>query len=76
MLWFESLDELRAAGNLQTLYADSDERSRHIAELEDADELRNAELTLKHRDGSLLVLLENSRVVRTAKEGFSITNEP
>ncbi|MBV8895989.1 MAG: PAS domain S-box protein, partial [Acidobacteriaceae bacterium] len=66
MLGFSNLDELRAAGGVQKLYADSSDRSQRLAELERTSELRNAELSLKRRDGSELVVLENSRVVRNS----------
>ncbi len=64
MLGFKSLDELRAAGAVETVYADTADRTRRLEELERTGELRSAELTLKRQDGSLLVVLENSRVVR------------
>ncbi len=64
MLGFSSLDELRAAAAVQNLYADEGERARRLEELERTGELRNAELTLKQRDGTELVVLENARLVR------------
>jgi PAS domain S-box-containing protein len=67
MLGFDSLEELRAAGDVHELYADASERSRRVHELERTGELRNSELTLRRRDGSLLVVLENSRVVRNGE---------
>jgi PAS domain S-box-containing protein len=67
MLGFESLDAVRAAGGVQTLYVDPAERVRHVDQLERTGELRNAELTLRRQDGSALVVLENSRLVRDSE---------
>ncbi|HEX4749745.1 MAG TPA: PAS domain S-box protein [Bryobacteraceae bacterium] len=67
MLGFETLEELRAAGGVPALYANEDDRPARLEELERAGELRNAELLLNRRDGSQLVVLENSRVVRNAE---------
>jgi PAS domain S-box-containing protein len=64
MLGYESLDEIRAAGGVRNLYVDAAERARRVEELERTGELRNAELTLRRQDGSTLVALENSRVVK------------
>jgi PAS domain S-box-containing protein len=64
MLGFDSLQELTKANIVQQLYADSDERFERLEELERTGELRNAELRLRRRDGSELVVLENSRAVR------------
>jgi PAS domain S-box-containing protein len=64
MLGFGSLDELRAAGTVQNFYSDASVRPERLEELDRSGELRNAELTLKRHDGTELVALENSRVVR------------
>lgn len=66
MLGYNSLDELRRAGGVQRVYAQTEERARRLEELERTGELRNAELTLKRSNGETLVVLENARVVRNS----------
>ena len=64
MLGYDSEDELLAVDVARDVYADAGERDHWIKAMADDGEVRNAELVLKRRDGSRLVVLENSRAVR------------
>lgn len=64
MLGFESEDELRRVNVGADLYCDPAQRRELTAQLEREGYLREAELSLKRRDGTQLVVLENARAVR------------
>jgi len=64
MLGYDSEDELLAVDVAQDIYMDPDHRGAWAAEMAEGGEVRNAELALKRRDGSKIVVLENSRAVR------------
>jgi len=64
MLGYESEDEMLAVDVARDVYADPDHREHWIRAMAEHGEVRNAELVLKRRDGSRLVVLENSRAVR------------
>jgi len=64
MLGYESEDELLAVDVANDVYADSGHREQWIQAMAADGEVRNAELVLKRKDGSKLVVLENSRAVR------------
>ena len=64
MLGYDSEEELLGVDISHDLYADPKERDVLIKKLEKNGVLRNVELVLKRRDGSLITVLENSRVVR------------
>jgi len=64
MLGYDSEDELLAVDVARDIYADPDHREDWVAAMAGQGEVRNAELALKRRDGSRLVVLENSRAVR------------
>jgi diguanylate cyclase (GGDEF)-like protein/PAS domain S-box-containing protein len=64
MLGYESEDELLAVDVAQDVYADPDHREHWVRAMAEYGEVRNAELLLKRKDGTRLVVLENSRAVR------------
>ena len=64
MLGFDSPEQLLRDANTPDLYTDPADRTARLQELERQGELRNAELKLRRRDGTELVVLENTRVVR------------
>lgn len=63
MLGFPSREEFLAT-DIRSLYADPTSRAEYTTKLEQDGELRNVELLLRRRDGRLLRVLENARVVR------------
>jgi diguanylate cyclase (GGDEF)-like protein/PAS domain S-box-containing protein len=64
MLGYDSEDELLAVDVTRDVYAEPDHRDQWVRAMAEHGEVRNAELVLKRRDGSKLVVLENSRAVR------------
>ncbi|MBW2526272.1 MAG: EAL domain-containing protein [Deltaproteobacteria bacterium] len=66
MLGYDSEDELLAVDVARDVYAEPECRERWVKAMSEQGEVRNAELVLKRRDGSRLVVLENSRAVREA----------
>jgi Amt family ammonium transporter len=66
MLGYDSEDELFAVDLARDVYADPRQRDYWIRSLAETGEARNAELVLKRKDGSKLVVLENSRAVRNS----------
>jgi diguanylate cyclase (GGDEF)-like protein/PAS domain S-box-containing protein len=64
MLGYDSEDELLAVDVAQDIYMDPGHREAWAQSMAECGEVRNAELVLKRRDGSKIVVLENSRVVR------------
>ncbi len=65
MLGYGSEQELLKV-NARTLYVNAEERDEITATQETEGHVRNAELTLKRRDGTHVVVLENARAVRDA----------
>ena len=66
MLGYSSHEELMAA-NLETdLYAFTDQREALRREIDASNHVRNFEVTLRHKDGSLLTALESSFATRDA----------
>jgi len=63
MLGYADFDELKREGKLTEHYATSQCRERLIAELQANGRVRNYEYRMKRKDGELIVVLENSRVV-------------
>jgi diguanylate cyclase (GGDEF)-like protein/PAS domain S-box-containing protein len=63
MLGYDSEDELLALDLARDIYAEPDHRNGWIRTMSEHGEVRNAELVLKRKDGSRLVVLENSRAV-------------
>jgi diguanylate cyclase (GGDEF)-like protein/PAS domain S-box-containing protein len=66
MLGYDSEDELLAVDLARDVYADPCHRDRWVVTMAEHGEVRNEELVLRRRDGSKLVVLENSRAVRDA----------
>jgi diguanylate cyclase (GGDEF)-like protein/PAS domain S-box-containing protein len=66
MLGYDSEDELLAVDVARDVYADPCHRDRWVTTMAEHGEVRNAELVLRRRDGSRLVVLENSRAVLDA----------
>ncbi|HXG38469.1 MAG TPA: PAS domain S-box protein [Bacteroidota bacterium] len=64
MLGYESVEEFRSLDIASTFYADPEQRKQFSRQLEEQGELRNAELRLRRKDGSIITVLENARVVR------------
>ena len=64
MLGYDSEDELLAVDVARDVYAEPEHRARWVEAMAKDGEVRSAELVLKRRDGSRLVVLENSRAVR------------
>jgi len=64
MLGYDSEDELLAVDVARDVYADSGHRDDWVRCMAEHGEVRNAELVLKRRDGTRLVVLENSRAVK------------
>jgi diguanylate cyclase (GGDEF)-like protein/PAS domain S-box-containing protein len=64
MLGYDSEDELLSVDVAKDVYADPGHRDDWIRCMSEQGEVRNAELVLKRKDGTRLVVLENSRAVR------------
>jgi diguanylate cyclase (GGDEF)-like protein/PAS domain S-box-containing protein len=67
MLGYDSLEDLRRIGLTESLYVEPEERERLLAKLLRAGELVEAEYRLKRKDGSVIVVSENARVIRDAR---------
>ncbi len=67
MLGYDTEDELLAVDVAQDIYMDPGHREAWARAMAESGEVRNAELVLKRRDGSKIVVLENSRVVRDSE---------
>jgi diguanylate cyclase (GGDEF)-like protein/PAS domain S-box-containing protein len=67
MLGYDSEDELLDLDVSRDVYMDPDHRENWVRAMKEDGEVRNAELVLKRRDGSKIVVLENSRAVRDAE---------
>ncbi|MCX6134930.1 MAG: PAS domain S-box protein [Ignavibacteriales bacterium] len=63
MLGYDTLEEL-ASLNLADLYVNPDLRNAHSAKLTEQGSCSNVELTLKRRDGTVMIVLEHSRAVK------------
>ena len=64
MLGYESAEELRSGGRTTMLYVNPIDRERVCARLEAQGFVRNFEYRLRRKDGSEIVVLENSRAIR------------
>lgn len=64
MLGYSSEDELKAECRAVELYVRAGQRDEMTHLLETEGEIHNAEISLYRRDGSVLTVLENARVVR------------
>ena len=65
MLGYPSEEQVLAL-NMRDLYLHPDIREHNLAQLNEAGEVRDRELELKRADGTVVVALENSRVIRDA----------
>lgn len=63
MLGYDSEAELMALPSTAELYVDPEERATFVEALNREGNLRNAELQLRRKDGSQIVVLENARVL-------------
>jgi diguanylate cyclase (GGDEF)-like protein/PAS domain S-box-containing protein len=68
MLGYDSEDELMELDVARDVYMDPLQRKNAVDTMMIGGELRNAEMVLKRKDGTKIVVLENSRVVRDAEE--------
>jgi len=64
MLGYDSEDELVDLDIARDVYMDPDHRQNWVRAMAEGGEVHNAELVLKRKDGSKIVVLENSRAVR------------
>ncbi|MEJ2273939.1 MAG: EAL domain-containing protein, partial [Woeseiaceae bacterium] len=74
MLGFDSVEDLKAAGRTTVLYVNPIDRERVFARLEAQGFVRNFEYRLRRKDGSQMVVLENSRAIRDA-DGNLVAHE-
>ena len=64
LLGYSSAEEIYALPGVNSLYWDAAARAKFVQELERVGEMHAAETVLRRRDGSQLVVLESTRVVR------------
>lgn len=64
MLGYDGAEELKSAGRTTLLYVNPIDRERVFARLEAESVVRNFEYRLRRKDGSEIVVLENSRAIR------------
>ena len=64
MLGYDSVDEVLALSSTEPLYVDLADRERVMAVLHRDGRVRNAEFQLRRRDGTVITVVENARVVR------------
>ncbi len=64
MLGYDSVEDLKAAGKTTVLYVNPIDRERVFARLEAESVVKNFEYRLRRKDGSEIVVLENSRAVK------------
>ena len=63
MLGYDSVDDLKAAGQTTVLYVNPIDRERVFARLEAQGFVKNFEYRLRRKDGTEIVVLENSRAI-------------
>jgi PAS domain S-box-containing protein len=63
MLGFDSVEDLKRAGRTTVLYVNPIDRERVFAKLEAEGFVKNFEYRLRRKDGSEIVVLENSRAI-------------
>jgi diguanylate cyclase (GGDEF)-like protein/PAS domain S-box-containing protein len=68
MLGYDSEDELMELDVARDVYMDPAQRKQAVDAMMSGGEMRNVEMVLKRKDGSKIVVLENSRVVRDAED--------
>lgn len=64
MLGYESVEDLKAAGKTTVLYVNPIDRERVFARLAAQNVVKNFEYRLRRKDGSEIVVLENSRAIK------------
>ena len=74
MLGYDSVEDLKAAGRTTILYVNPIDRERVFARLEAQGYVRNFEYRLRRKDGSEIVVLENSRAI-CDDEGIIVAHE-
>lgn len=74
MLGYDSVEELKAAGRTTVLYVNPVDRERVFARLEAEGLIKNFEYRLRRKDGSEIVVLENSRAI-TDDDGKVVAHE-
>ncbi|HXW09860.1 MAG TPA: PAS domain S-box protein [Steroidobacteraceae bacterium] len=70
MLGYDSADELLAIDDNRVIYAHASERDNVISTLHRDGLVRGAESQLRRRDGTLVTVQENARVIRGADDGI------
>lgn len=63
MLGYDDVEDLKAAGQTTVLYVNPIDRERVFARLEAEGVVKNFEYRLRRKDGSTLVVLENTRAI-------------
>ncbi len=63
MLGYDSVEDLKSVGNTTVLYVNPIDRERVFARLEAQGFVRNFEYRLRRKDGSQIVVLENTRAI-------------
>jgi len=63
MLGYESVEDLKSAGRTTMLYVNPIDRERVFARLEAQGYVKNFEYRLRRKDGSQIVVLENTRAI-------------
>lgn len=64
MLGYDDIDDLKQAGSAFSHHADRAALERLIAEIKNCGNVRNFEYPMRRKDGKIVLVLENSRVVR------------
>ena len=64
LLGFDDVEDLKAAGRTTVLYVNPIDRERVFARLEAEGIIKNFEYRLRRKDGSEIVVLENSRAIK------------
>jgi diguanylate cyclase (GGDEF)-like protein/PAS domain S-box-containing protein len=71
MLGFDRLEDVLALPSTRTLYVDPAARDEVVSTLNRDGIVRNAEYQLRRRDGSVITVVENARLVRDADGAIS-----
>ena len=74
MLGYDSVEDLKAAGKTTVLYVNPIDRERVFARLEAEGVVKNFEYRLRRKDGTEIVVLENSRAI-TDDDGVIVAHE-
>jgi len=74
LLGYDSVEDLKSAGKTTMLYVNPIDRERVFARLEAEGVVKNFEYRLRRKDGSEIVVLENSRAI-TDDDGHIVAHE-